>query len=96
MAAKSWPPSIDLYMPVLSDVDGVGALGIGEDVGVIPGALAEDVLVVDLGPVLPPLSERNTPPSAASTMAQTRSGLAGETVTPMRPSTPLRQAWRCA
>src|ERR1035438_2069625 len=38
--------------------------------------------------VRPALSERNTPPSAASTKAQTRSGLAGETVTPMRPSTP--------
>ena len=37
--------------------------------------------------VLPPSSERNTPPSSASMMAHTRLGLAGETVTPMRPHT---------
>src|ERR1700726_3458418 len=39
--------------------------------------------------VLPALSDRYRPPSEASTSAQTRSGLTGDTVTPMRPSTPI-------
>src|SRR5436309_15381992 len=39
--------------------------------------------------VLPPASERNTAPSSASTMANTRSGWAPEAHTPILPSTPL-------
>src|SRR6185436_17905456 len=39
--------------------------------------------------VAPPSSDRNTPPSSASTIAQTRSWLAAETVTPIFPTTPL-------
>src|ERR1051326_2016378 len=38
--------------------------------------------------VSPPSSERNSAPSSASTRAQTRSGRAGETATPILPSTP--------
>src|SRR5688572_33044952 len=36
----------------------------------------------------PPLSERKTPHSSASTMAHTRTGLAAETVTPILPTIP--------
>ncbi len=35
--------------------------------------------------VAPPSSERKTPPSSASTIAQTRWGSAGDTVTPIFP-----------
>src|SRR5579859_4569002 len=37
----------------------------------------------------PPFSERNIPPSSASTIAQTRSVFTGDTATPMRPRIPL-------
>ena len=38
--------------------------------------------------VAPPSSERKSPPSSASTMAQTRSARAGETATPILPLSP--------
>jgi hypothetical protein len=38
--------------------------------------------------VAPPFSERKTPPSSASTMAHTRSGLAADAVTPILPTMP--------
>src|ERR1041385_1413604 len=43
----------------------------------------------------PPLSDRKTPPSDASTRAQARSGLAGETAMPIRPSTPFGSPGAC-
>src|SRR5205807_6993347 len=36
--------------PHVEDVDCIGAARVGEDVGVIPGALAQNVLLVDAGP----------------------------------------------
>ena len=42
-----------------------------------------------LAQVRPALSERKTPPSSASTIAQTRSEFTGETATPMMPTVPF-------
>ena len=83
------PPSFDLIEAGVQNINRVGILRIGIDARVVPGALAQSRCSLTLVQVWPPLSERNTPPSSASTIAQTRSGFAGETVMPTLPTIPL-------
>ena len=78
----------------VEDVDSLGILRVGNNVQKYQGRRRKRRSSFKRSHVAPPLSERNRPPSSASTMAQTRSDRAGETATPILPSSPAGSGWR--
>ena len=72
----------------VQNVNRIDVLRICIDTRVVPRALSQRRCSFTLVHVCPPLSERNTPPSSASTIAHTRSGFAGDTVIPTLPTMP--------